>query len=115
MRRDRDGRTALNGLVAALLGLAVVVALVAGLRSLYLAQTGELRPPPPRNPGLLQQPELPRDEVQVRACVDAEGATVYSSDSCASGADAGERAVEVTTIELAPAAPPAASGATPAK
>jgi hypothetical protein len=102
----------LNAVVAALLGLAVVVALVAGLRALGLAQTGDLRAPlpedaPPPNPNLLSQPELARDEVLTYECSDGAGGKVYTSVPCegADGRRGVERPVTVTTIELAPAKP----------
>jgi hypothetical protein len=96
--------TRLNRLVAGMLGIAALVAIVAGVRSLSLAQTGELRAPPSR-PGVLAQPELERQAVTVRECTDARGRPVYTSESCTRAADAGRpREVDVTTIELAPRA-----------
>lgn len=109
--RDRKSRL-LNALVAVLLGLAVVVALVTGLRALGLAQTGELRAPMPAptvpaNPDVLAQPELPRDEVLTYECADGAGGRIYTSVPCegADGRRGAERPVEVTTIELAPPQP----------
>jgi hypothetical protein len=110
---NRDGKSnLLNGIVAVLLGLAVVLALVTGLRAIGLAQTGELRAPSPTaatpaNPGVLTQPELPKDEVLTYECADGAGGKVYTSVPCegADGRRGEERAVEVTTIELAPPQP----------
>jgi hypothetical protein len=109
--RDRKS-TLLNAIVAALLGLAVVVALVTGLRALGLAQTGNLRAPlpqdrPPANPNVLTQPELAPDQVLTYECSDGAGGKVYTSVPCegADGVRGAERPVEVTTIELAPARP----------
>lgn len=110
---NRDGNSKLlNGIVAALLGLAVVVALVTGLRALGLAQTGELRAPmpaseAPANPDVLAQPELPEDRVLTYECSDGAGGSIYTSVPCegADGRRGAERPVEVTTIELAPSTP----------
>lgn len=110
---NRDGKSRmLNAIVAALLGVAVVVAFVTGLRALGLAQTGELRAPlpaetVPADPNLLAQPELPRDEVLTYECADGAGGRIYTSVPCegADGRRGVERPVEVTTIELAPPRP----------
>jgi hypothetical protein len=88
----------LNRLVAVMLALAVVLAIVAGVRALGLAQRGALQAPG-RQPNLLGAPELPREEVRVHECTGARGAKVYTSEPCDEGA---ERAVDVTTIELQP-------------
>lgn len=110
---NRNGKSnLLNGIVAVLLGLAVVVAVVTGLRAIGLAQTGELRAPqpaaaPPANPGALAQPELPQEQVLTYECADGAGGKIYTSVPCegADGRRGTERAVEVTTIELAPPQP----------
>lgn len=107
---NRDGKSnLLNAIVAVLLGLAVVVALVAGLRAIGLAQTGELRgrvpaSAPPANPNVLVQPELAKDEVLTYECSDGAGGKIYTSVPCegVDGRRGAERPVEVTTIDLAP-------------
>jgi hypothetical protein len=105
---NRDAKSnLLNAIVAVLLGLAVVVVLVAGLRAIGLAQTGEMsvprQSPAAPNPGLLAQPELAADEVLTYECSDGTGGQVYTSVPCegADGRRGVERPVEVTTIELA--------------
>lgn len=108
MRRTPDRRTTfLNALVAALLGVAVLVAIGTGLGALGVAQTGRLGAAPPPDPGVLVQPELAPDAVTVHECVDARGEKLYSSAPCASadGTAPAERAVAVTTLDLAPAKP----------
>jgi hypothetical protein len=102
--------TLLNTIVATLLGLAVILAIVGGLRALGLAQTGYLGTPLPQdrppaaNPNVLTQPELAPDQVLTYECSDGAGGKIYTSVPCegADGVRGAERPVEVTTIELAP-------------
>jgi hypothetical protein len=107
MPADTHDRTTtrLNRLVAIMLGIAAVLAIIAGVRSLGLAQTGELRTAPKPAPGVLAQPELERRAITVNECTDAKGRRVYSSEACANAARTTERKVEVTTVQLAPSPP----------
>lgn len=105
MPADTHDRTTagLNRLVAILLGVVVVLAIIGGLRSLWLAQSGELRPAPTRAAGVLAQPEAERRSITVNECSDAKGRRVYSTEACADAKGAATRELEVTTVELAPA------------
>lgn len=104
MAAENDGRTTgrLNTLVAIMLGIAALLAIVAGIRSLGLAQTGELRSVPKTAPGVLAQPQLEQRAITVNECTDAKGRRVYSAEACANASTAAQRQVEVTTVELAP-------------
>lgn len=99
-RRERDWS---DRVLPWLMGAAIVVAIVVGLRSMGNAQTGELGRDvvPPPNPDLLAAPELEGQRRQVRECRDASGRAVYSGVDCASGAGVAE--IETVPVELAPA------------
>ncbi len=95
----------LNALVVVLIGVAIVVSIVVGLRALGLAQTGDLRKVQTAGDrGVLVTEEMKKDEVRVHACTDAKGVTVYRNEPCAKDRDAaaGERTVEVQPLELPP-------------